>query len=171
MAPFVSGLLVKCRRGRQRYSLSYNPPRCLPTILVDALEKSHLALASPALSAMSAISGRALPTASPSIKSGGNSSSDASESYGLYSRDVDWSAIPQKKGIKRFFRSAWALFQVMLMKLSPARRILMLHRRRIIFLPRVEIFLPHAKGEDAGNFYEFSAIALFIFSRSNSPIA
>jgi sigma-B regulation protein RsbU (phosphoserine phosphatase) len=88
--------------------------------------------------------------------------SDASETYGLYSRDVDWSAIPQKKGIKRFFRSAWALFQVMLMKLSPARRILLLLAVGLFFFPVVAIFLPHAKGEDASNFYEFSAIALFI---------
>jgi phosphoserine phosphatase RsbU/P len=88
--------------------------------------------------------------------------SDASESYGLYSREVDWGALPQEKGIKRFFRSAWALFQVMLMKLSPARRILMLIAVGLFFFPVIEIFLPHAKGEDAGNFYEFAAIVLFI---------
>jgi len=88
--------------------------------------------------------------------------SDASESYGLYSREVDWGALPQKKGIKRFLRSAWALFQVMLMKLSPARRILMLIAVGLFFFPVIEIFLPHAKAEDAGNFYEFAAIVLFI---------
>lgn len=92
----------------------------------------------------------------------GQFKSDASETYGLYSRDVDWGAIPQKKGIKRFFRSAWALFQVMLMKLSPARRILFLLAAGLFFFPVVAIFLPHAKGEDAANFYEFSAIAFFI---------
>ena len=92
----------------------------------------------------------------------GQFKSDASESYGLYSRDVDWGAIPQKKGIKRFFRSAWALFQVMLMKLSPARRLLFLLAAGLFFFPVIAIFLPHMKPEDAGDFYEFSAIALFI---------
>jgi sigma-B regulation protein RsbU (phosphoserine phosphatase) len=88
--------------------------------------------------------------------------SEASEGYGLYSREVDWGAMPQKKGIKRFFRSAWALFQVMLMKLSPARRILMLLAVGLFFFPVIAIFLPHAKGEGSENFFEFSAIALFI---------
>jgi phosphoserine phosphatase RsbU/P len=88
--------------------------------------------------------------------------SEASEGYGLYSREVDWGAMPQKKGIKRFFRSAWALFQVMLMKLSPARRILMLLAVGLFFFPVIAIFLPHRKGEGPDNFYEFSAIALFI---------
>jgi phosphoserine phosphatase RsbU/P len=92
----------------------------------------------------------------------GQFKSDASETYGLYSRDVDWGAIPQKKGIKRFFRSAWALFQVMLMKLSPARRILLLLAAGLFFFPVIAIFLPHMKAEDAGDFYEFSAIALFV---------
>jgi len=92
----------------------------------------------------------------------GQFKSDASESYGLYSRDVDWGAIPQKKGIKRFFRSAWALFQVMLMKLSPARRLLFVLAAGLFFFPVIAIFLPHMKPEDAGDFYEFSAIALFI---------
>ncbi len=52
---------------------------------------------------------------------------EAVASYGLYSKDVDWDAIKneRKKG-KRFFRAAWALFQAMLMKLSPARRVLLL---------------------------------------------
>lgn len=52
---------------------------------------------------------------------------EAVASYGLYSKDVDWDLIKSepKKG-KRFFRAAWALFQALLMKLSPARRVLLL---------------------------------------------
>ncbi len=87
---------------------------------------------------------------------------EASESYGLYSREVDWGAIPGKKGLKRFFRSAWALFKVMLMKLAPARRILLLIAVGLFFFPVVAIFLPHMKPEEDANFYEFAAIALFI---------
>jgi phosphoserine phosphatase RsbU/P len=53
--------------------------------------------------------------------------SEARESYTLYSKDVDWDEIDrEKKKGKRFALSAWALFQAMLMKLSPARRVLLL---------------------------------------------
>lgn len=87
--------------------------------------------------------------------------SEASEGYGLYSREVDWSALP-KKGIKRLFRSAWALFQVMLMKLTPARRLLLLIAMGLFFFPVIAIFLPQGKGYDVGSYYEFAAIAFFI---------
>ncbi|MGA7856243.1 MAG: PP2C family protein-serine/threonine phosphatase [Candidatus Acidiferrales bacterium] len=57
----------------------------------------------------------------------GQFSSEARESYGLYSKDVDWETIGREKSkFKRVLRSGWALFQAMLMKLSPARRVLLL---------------------------------------------
>lgn len=56
----------------------------------------------------------------------GQFKADAKEGYGLYSRDVDWEAVRQKKGLKKAFHAVWALFQAMLMKLSPARRVLLL---------------------------------------------
>jgi serine phosphatase RsbU (regulator of sigma subunit) len=53
--------------------------------------------------------------------------SEAKASYGLYSRDVDWDEVRRtSRGPGRIWRSAWALFQAMLMKLSPARRVLLL---------------------------------------------
>jgi len=53
--------------------------------------------------------------------------SEAQASYGLYSKDVDWDAIQrEKKKWKRPLLAAWALFQALLMKLSPARRVLLL---------------------------------------------
>ncbi len=53
--------------------------------------------------------------------------SEAKASYGLYSRDVDWDDIRrERRKVKRFLRGAWAVFQAMLMKLSPARRVLLL---------------------------------------------
>ena len=53
--------------------------------------------------------------------------SDAKASYDLYSREVDWEEIGRtKRGGRRFWRAAWAVFQAMLMKLSPARRVLLL---------------------------------------------
>jgi phosphoserine phosphatase RsbU/P len=57
----------------------------------------------------------------------GQFKSEARAGYGLYSKDVDWETIGREKSkFKRFLRSAWALFQAMLMKLSPARRVLLL---------------------------------------------
>jgi phosphoserine phosphatase RsbU/P len=53
--------------------------------------------------------------------------SEAHASYGLYSKDVDWDEISkERKKLKRYFLAAWALFQALLMKLSPARRVLLL---------------------------------------------
>src|SRR5712692_8513478 len=52
--------------------------------------------------------------------------SEARSSYGLYSRDVDWEKIGESNKWQRPFRIAWALFLAMLMKLSPARRVLLL---------------------------------------------
>jgi phosphoserine phosphatase RsbU/P len=57
----------------------------------------------------------------------GQFKSEARETYGLYSKDVDWEAIgKERKWWRRPLLAAWALFQVMLMKLSPARRVLLL---------------------------------------------
>ena len=53
--------------------------------------------------------------------------SEAEASYSLYSKDVDWDAINREhKRWKRPLFAGWALFQALLMKLSPARRVLLL---------------------------------------------
>jgi sigma-B regulation protein RsbU (phosphoserine phosphatase) len=51
---------------------------------------------------------------------------DARATYSFYSHDVDWEAMGTGRHWKRPFRIAWALFQAMLMKLTPARRVLLL---------------------------------------------
>src|SRR5215831_19053901 len=65
----------------------------------------------------------------------GQFKSEARASYRLYSADVDWHDIDGKSQgkIGRYFRSAWALFQAMLMKLSPARRVLLLFQPSVRF--------------------------------------
>ena len=53
--------------------------------------------------------------------------SEAKASYGLYSKDVDWEEIHKERSkVRRIFLSVWAMFQAMLMKLSPAKRVLLL---------------------------------------------
>jgi phosphoserine phosphatase RsbU/P len=57
----------------------------------------------------------------------GQFKSEAEAGYALYSHDVDWDSINREKSkFKRKMRAAWALFQAMLMKLSPVRRVLLL---------------------------------------------
>lgn len=56
----------------------------------------------------------------------GQMKADARSTYSFYARDVDWQAMSTDRSWKRPFRIAWALFQAMLMKLTPARRVLLL---------------------------------------------
>ncbi len=51
---------------------------------------------------------------------------EARTSYGLYAREVDWEEVEKGKRWKRPFRAGGALFWAMLMKLSPARRVMLL---------------------------------------------
>jgi len=65
----------------------------------------------------------------------GQFKSEAREGYALYSKDVDWDTVNRDGSkFKRWLRSAWALFQAMLMKLSPARRVLLLVAVFFIFV-------------------------------------
>jgi len=70
--------------------------------------------------------------------------SDAKASYDLYAKDVDWEKIEQRsKGrIGLVIRSVWALFQAMLMKLTPARRVLLLIAI-VLLLVQVDIHSPN----------------------------
>ncbi|MGB8542604.1 MAG: PP2C family protein-serine/threonine phosphatase [Candidatus Acidiferrales bacterium] len=88
----------------------------------------------------------------------GEFKSEARSSYGLYSKDVDWDAIGREKSrFKRFLFAAWGLFQAMLMKLSPARRVLLIVALVLIVInPQM-----HSNGGDTG-FEGLGAIILFI---------
>jgi len=79
-------------------------------------------------------SGRSLPDFWVRVTDGlkvselwGEFKSEAKATYGFYSKDVDWEAISRKKSkFKRVLHGAWALCQALLMKLSPARRVLLI---------------------------------------------
>jgi phosphoserine phosphatase RsbU/P len=87
--------------------------------------------------------------------------SEAKESYRLYSKDVDWDEIGRTaSGPRRIWRSAWALFQAMLMKLSPARRVLLLIAiALLIFQPDLKW---GAEGEAHLHFGGVGVIILFV---------
>src|SRR2546422_6789988 len=52
--------------------------------------------------------------------------SEARASYGFYSQDVDWEAVNRATQWQRPFYIARALFWALILKLSPARRVLLL---------------------------------------------
>jgi phosphoserine phosphatase RsbU/P len=52
--------------------------------------------------------------------------SEARESYSVYTRELDWEALKQETPFRRFWKISGALFWAMVMKLSPARRVLLL---------------------------------------------
>ncbi len=68
---------------------------------------------------------------------------DARAGYDFYSRDVDWEALSGQSRFRRFLIIARALFWAMLMKLSPARRVVLLVALVFgvfaLFVTRVEV--------------------------------
>jgi phosphoserine phosphatase RsbU/P len=61
--------------------------------------------------------------------------SETKASYQLYSADVDWEHVAHgRTRFRRFFRSVWAVFVAMLMKLSPSRRVLLLLAIVLLFV-------------------------------------
>ena len=85
--------------------------------------------------------------------------SEAQAGYVLYSKDVDWEAIGREKSkFKRILLSGWALFQAMLMKLSPARRVL------LVFALLLLAFHPDVRwGNNEVNFDFVGVAALILF--------
>jgi hypothetical protein len=67
---------------------------------------------------------------------------DAHSSYQFYSKEVDWEPQGGESSWKRFWRIARGYFWAMMMKLSPARRVLLLVALVLLFLPRVQVGEP-----------------------------
>ncbi len=67
---------------------------------------------------------------------------DAHSSYQFYSKEVDREPLEGESGWKRFWRIARGLFWAMVMKLSPARRVLLLIALVLLFLPRIQVGEP-----------------------------
>jgi phosphoserine phosphatase RsbU/P len=90
----------------------------------------------------------------------GQFKSEARATYGLYSKDVDWDAIGrERKRWKRPLLAAWALFQAMLMKLSPARRVLLL---MAVLLLVIQVNVGSNRGNASFNLGWVGALILFM---------
>jgi phosphoserine phosphatase RsbU/P len=91
----------------------------------------------------------------------GQFKSEAREGYALYSRDVDWEEVKKEKsGFKRFLRKWYLLFKAMLMKLSPARRVLLL-AAIIMIVVHPDIETRHGQVYTI-DFVAFGAVILFV---------
>jgi len=63
--------------------------------------------------------------------------SEARAGYGHYSKEVDWEDIEKKKGLRRGLAIAKAFSLALLMKLSPARRVLLLLALGLVLIGRI----------------------------------
>src|SRR5690348_16146226 len=77
-------------------------------------------------------------------------SADAHQSYALYSREVDWEALEGRSRIKRGLHATWAVFHSMLMKLSPARRVLLLAAMVLLIYPLPALLFVENVAADTG---------------------
>jgi serine phosphatase RsbU (regulator of sigma subunit) len=89
-------------------------------------------------------------------------SSDAQQSYALYSREVNWDEIEaqKRKPFARWLRGVWAMFQALLMKLSPARRVLLLVAMLLVLLP-LPATIGGAAGADFARILAIGSVLLF----------
>jgi len=81
---------------------------------------------------------------------------DARSSYGFYGKDLDWDEINKLPRWQRPFRIAWDLFLVMMYKLTPARRI-------ILIIALVFLILSGIQFQAGGETVEVHAETLSIF--------
>lgn len=86
--------------------------------------------------------------------------SEAKASYHLYSKDVDWEKVKRARGPGRIWATALALFQAMLMQLSPARRVLLLLAIGLIVIqPDIRW---GARGQASFHFGGIGVVILFV---------
>jgi phosphoserine phosphatase RsbU/P len=84
---------------------------------------------------------------------------DARASYGFYGRDVDWEEIHKLPHWRRPLRIARLLFWAFLLKLTPARRVLLLIACVMVFLPSIS----SGVGDRTVLEIRFEAIAALLF--------
>ena len=89
---------------------------------------------------------------------------DARASYRLDSKEVDWAEVEGESKGRRAFRIGRALFWAMLMKLTPARRVLLLAALILLVFPSVSVSVgPSGEKEVVtANFHFLSALILFV---------
>ncbi|HLH02613.1 MAG TPA: PP2C family protein-serine/threonine phosphatase [Bryobacteraceae bacterium] len=87
--------------------------------------------------------------------------SDARASYRLYSREVDWQRGETETRWQRFKRIARGLFWAMVLKLSPARRVLFIAALVLLVFPGIDVRFREAEFQTP-NLAFFGALLLLI---------
>ena len=86
---------------------------------------------------------------------------EARSSYRLYSKEVDWARGEKEKRRHRFKRVAVGLFWAMVLKLSPARRVLFVFALVLLVFPGID-FTYRDVGLQVPNLSFFGALALVV---------
>jgi sigma-B regulation protein RsbU (phosphoserine phosphatase) len=86
---------------------------------------------------------------------------DARASYGFYEKDVDWEEMDKHRGLRRWFKVVKQFFWALMLKLSPARRVLLLIALVFMVVSSVEINI--GEGKQADLRLEFLAAATLLF--------
>ncbi len=87
--------------------------------------------------------------------------SEARASYRLYSKEVDWNRAEQESRSHRFKRVATGLFWAMVLKLSPARRVLFVVALVLLVFPGFDLRYRQAEAQ-MPNLSFFAAVALLL---------
>jgi sigma-B regulation protein RsbU (phosphoserine phosphatase) len=87
----------------------------------------------------------------------GQFTTEARTGYSLYSREVDWETIGKETGFRRGWKIAQAFFWALLMKLSPARRVLLLVAFILLVAGKIEF-----RGQDANASFNLAAFGVII---------
>jgi phosphoserine phosphatase RsbU/P len=86
---------------------------------------------------------------------------DARASYGFYEKDVDWEEMDKHRGLRRWFKVIKQFFWALLLKLSPARRVLLL--LSLVFMIVSSVRISVGDGEHADIQLEFVSALLLLF--------
>jgi phosphoserine phosphatase RsbU/P len=89
---------------------------------------------------------------------------DARASYGFYEKDVDWEEMDKHRGLRRWFKVVKQFFWALMLKLSPARRVLLLIALVFMVISSVEINIGEGKQADVRLEFFAAATLLFLLS-------
>ena len=84
---------------------------------------------------------------------------DAQASYGFYGKDLDWEQLKTIPGWRRPFRVAKHFFWALVMKMTPARRVLLFVALGMLVLSSPKVYLGHSFTFD----FNFAGLAAVVF--------
>ncbi len=89
---------------------------------------------------------------------------DARASYGFYEKDVDWDEANRRRGLRRVFHVVKQFFWALILKLSPARRVLLLFALVLLVVSKVKINVGDGNTSDIRLEFFSAVLILFLLS-------